>query len=85
MNSLGEMYSYGLGVDISYEEAAYYFRRAADQGIVYSQFYLGYLYENGLGVNKSIKKAMQYYKMAAEQGDDEAQERLDMLSTAGND
>ena len=38
---LGALYYNGLGVEQSYEKAAKYYRLAADQGEVYSQYNLG--------------------------------------------
>lgn len=40
---------YGLGVEKSYEEAAKWFRKAADYGDVRAQWHLGLMYANFFG------------------------------------
>jgi TPR repeat protein len=59
-----------------YEQAVEYFRKAAEHGHTYAQFYLGYCYNNGWGVAQDYKEAAKWYKKAAEQGDADAQFNL---------
>lgn len=49
--------------------AAQWFRRAADQGLVDSQYNLGRLYETGVGVSQNTAEAYKWYLIAAASGD----------------
>jgi TPR repeat protein len=70
---MGFKYNFGLGgVSQDYQQAAYWYRRAADQGYSDAQFMLGALYENGLGVNRDYGQAKAWYQKAADQGDEYA-------------
>ena len=62
------MYDIGIGVEKSYEKAAEWFLKAAEQGFARAQCKLGLMYENGTGVERSYKKAREWYLKAAEQG-----------------
>ncbi|MCQ2269321.1 MAG: sel1 repeat family protein, partial [Bacteroidaceae bacterium] len=53
----------------SYEDAARWYRVAAEQGHAEAQCNLGYLHANGLGVEESQEKAFHWYKQAADNGD----------------
>ena len=57
----------------NYEEAAKWFRKAAEQGHVYAQYNLGYCYDSGEGVTQNYEEAAKWYRKAAEQGRVEAQ------------
>ena len=50
-------YRNGEGVEQSNEEAAKWYRKAADQGHAEAQCNLGYCYENGYGVEQSYEEA----------------------------
>ncbi len=52
--------------------AAQWFRRAADLGLVDSQYNLAALHEQGLGVPRNAAEAYKWYLVAAKSGDDEA-------------
>ena len=56
------------GVKQDYQQAAYWYRKAADQGYADAQLNLGYLYEKGLGVDQSDQQAVYWYRKAADQG-----------------
>ena len=60
-------------------KAAYWWHKAANQGIVEAQFNLGTCYEKGNGVTKDLSEAVKWYKMAAKQGDRDAQKKLKKL------
>jgi hypothetical protein len=64
------------GARPNYEEAAKWFRLAAEQGDVPAERYLGYMYANGQGVARDDKEAVKWYGRAAEQGDADAQAGL---------
>jgi localization factor PodJL len=50
-----------------------WFRRAADDGVVDSQFNLGLLYESGSGVDRNLPEAYKWFTIAADGGDAQAQ------------
>ena len=64
----GVMYFDGQRVEQSYEEAAHYFKLAADQGNACAQGFLGYLHSVGQGVLLNRQEAVSYYRAAADQG-----------------
>lgn len=65
---LGDAYWYGRGVFIDLSQAAEYYKKAADLGVMRGQERIGIMYYEGNGVVKNIKLAKQYLKSAAEQG-----------------
>lgn len=67
--NLGFHYYQGIGVQQNYEEAAKWFRKAAEQGEVVAQSNLGIMYAHGQGVCQSHEDAVKWYRKAAEQGD----------------
>lgn len=64
-NHLGEIYERGLGTEQDYQQAATWYRRAAEQGNSAAQFNLGKLYELGLGIEKNMAEALRWYAMAS--------------------
>lgn len=77
--NLGIRYLYGQGVQQNYDQALYWFRKAAERGDKTAQEGLGILYENGEGVQKDVVTAALWYRKAAEQGSAEAQDLLGIL------
>ena len=61
------------------DEAAKWFRKAAEQGHAESQFDLGLLYTNGEGVDKDHKEAVKWLRKAAKQGHVNAQKLLNVM------
>ena len=61
------MYLRGQGVEQSYDEAAGWFRKAAEQGIKQAQYRLAELYMKGRGVPKDYEYAYAWYRAGAEQ------------------
>ena len=66
---LAGCYAEGRGVKADTQEAAKWYRVAADKGNVTAQCHLGRAYEKGSGVKKNELEAIQWYKKAAAQGD----------------
>ena len=64
---LGVMYERGRGVAQDYQQALYWYRKAADQGSPIAQNYLGDMYENGQGVAQDYQKALYWYRKSADQ------------------
>lgn len=73
----------GRGVDANLEEAAKWYDRAAQAGLVPAIFRLGTLYEKGLGVKKDADVARRYYLQAAERGNAKAMHNLAVLDADG--
>jgi TPR repeat protein len=70
------------GAPPNHEEAAKWFRLAAEQGEVLAERYLGYMYANGQGVARDDKEAVKWYGRAAEHGDADAQAGLAAMYSA---
>ncbi len=64
--SLGDYYK-GEGAEQSYEEAAKWYLKAAEQGNADAQLRLGHCYYEGEGVEQSYEEAVKWYLKAAEQ------------------
>ena len=78
-NDLGAMY----GRDGRYDDAAHWYRRAADQGNPTAQFNLAYCYLEGRGVLQDADKATALFNKAARQGLGAAQNDLGRLYETG--
>ncbi len=61
-------YLVGRGVPKDETEAAYWFRKAADQGDPAAQNQLGYLYSFGIGVQRDDEQAFRWFARAAGAG-----------------
>ncbi|WP_427452837.1 peptidoglycan-binding protein [Litorimonas sp. WD9-15] len=77
MHDLGNYYFYGQG-DLTRDPAAAldWFRKAAERGVVDSQFNVGFLREGGQGVSEDLSVAYFWYNIAARQGDQGAPGRV---------
>ena len=71
--SLALRYSKGKGIAQSYEQAAFWYEKAALQGDAGSQCLLAICYTNGEGVEKDAEKAFYWFEKAALQGDSGSQ------------
>ncbi len=80
---IGVRYAEGKGVPASYDDAAKWYDRAAQAGLVPAIFRLGTLYEKGLSVKKDIDIARRYYLQAAERGNAKAMHNLAVLDADG--
>ena len=67
----------------NFDEAAKWYDRAAQAGVVPAIFRLGTFYEKGLGVKKDIDSARRYYMQAAERGNAKAMHNLAVLDADG--
>ncbi|MCK5720255.1 MAG: sel1 repeat family protein [Thiomargarita sp.] len=63
-HGLGFMYMEGECVEQDDEKAAYWFRQAAEQGLIGAQTTLASLYEQGRGVEKDMAEAKRWYALA---------------------
>ena len=73
----------GKGVTANLDEAAKWYDRAAQGGIVPAIFRVGTLYEKGISVKKDVDTARRYYLMAAERGSAKAMHNLAVLDADG--
>ena len=74
--TLASCYLTGDGVAKDINEAANWYRKAAEQNIAGAQFALGGFYQNGIGVPKNPREGFDWYRKAAEQGLADAQFHL---------
>jgi len=73
----------GKGVAQNLDEAAKWFDRAAQAGVVPAIFRLGTFFEKGLSVRKDADIARRYYLRAAERGSAKAMHNLAVLDADG--
>jgi localization factor PodJL len=73
----------GRGVPTDFDEAAKWYDRAAQAGVVPATFRLGTLYEKGLGVRRDVDIARRYYIQSAESGNAKAMHNLAVLDADG--
>ena len=78
LSNLGWSYRYGHGVQIDYQKALDYYKRASEceYGNGYAERNIGEMYLNGNGVPVNRDMARQWYEKAAKRGDGTAQEWL---------
>jgi hypothetical protein len=73
----------GDGVPSDYDEAAGWYRKAAEGGLLAAQVDLGWLYQQGKGVRRDYAEAMRWYRKAAEQGSAVARLNIAVLYDEG--
>jgi len=81
---IGVRFAEGKGVAVNFDEAARWYDRAAQAGVVPAVFRLGTFYEKGLSVKKDADIARRYYLQAAERGNAKAMHNLAVLYADGN-
>jgi TPR repeat protein len=81
--NLGWLYEQGSGVRQDYVQAAFWYRKAAEQGDADAQNNLANLYANGQGFVQDYVQAAAWYRKAAEQGSVSAQTQLGQLYDYG--
>ncbi len=80
---LGNKYRDGNGKEQDYEEAMFWYKKAADKGDADAQKELADMYANGLGVEQDYIRAGFWYKKSADQGNAEAQNLLGVMYENG--
>jgi localization factor PodJL len=80
---VGVRYAEGKGVAPNLDEAAKWYDRAAQAGVIPAVFRLGTLYEKGLSVKKDVDIARRYYLQAADRGNAKAMHNLAVLDADG--
>lgn len=74
-----EMGDSDYGFSKSYEKAAEWYRKAAEQGLADGQFYLGFAYMHGQGVEQDYSKSFEWFNKAAMQNHKRAFSSLGFL------
>ena len=82
--TIGLAHYIGVGAPLDYEEAARWYRLAAEQDHVDAQVKLGAMLLAGRGVERDLSAAADWYERAAEQGNVEAQNAIAGLYLTGN-
>jgi localization factor PodJL len=80
---IGVRFAEGKGIAPNFDEAAKWYDRAAQAGVVPAIFRLGTFYEKGLSVKKDIDIARRYYMQAAERGNAKAMHNMAVLDADG--
>ncbi len=80
---IGMRFAEGKGIAPNLDEAAKWYGRAAQAGVVPAVFRLGTFYEKGLSVKKDVDIARRYYAQAAERGSAKAMHNLAVLDADG--
>jgi localization factor PodJL len=80
---VGVRFAEGKGVAQNFDEAAKWYDRAAQAGVVPAVFRLGTFYEKGLSVKKDVDIARRYYLQAADRGNAKAMHNLAVLDADG--
>ena len=73
---LADLYEQGFGVSLDHGQAAYWYRKAAEQGASKAQSRLGQMYLRGIGVPEDPEQAADWLSKSAEQGDATAEVNL---------
>jgi hypothetical protein len=84
-HNLGYMYANGEGVAQDSEQAAVWYRKAAEQGYTQAQCNLARMYQEGKGVEQDTAQAEAWFEKAAEQGVTRAYLELGYLSEIAGD
>jgi TPR repeat protein len=81
---LGDRFFYGQGVIQDYEQAFFWYKKAADQGDKHAESRVGYCYKEGLGVDRDEEAAMQWYLKAAKKGDEDSLLAIELICQLQN-
>jgi len=73
----------GASIPQDFEQAAYWYRKAAEQGHAEAEFDLARLYARGLGVPNDEAQAAKWFRASASQGYGPAQGRLGVRYSRG--
>jgi localization factor PodJL len=80
---VGVRFAEGKGIAPNLDEAAKWYDRAAQAGVVPAIFRLGTFYEKGMSVKKDVDVARRYYLQAADRGNAKAMHNLAVLDADG--
>jgi localization factor PodJL len=71
------LYAEGIDGKPDYQNAAKWFRKAADYGLADSQYNLGILFGRGVGMPADLPEAYKWFALAARDGDKESAAKRD--------
>ncbi len=80
---VGWIYDNGLGVPHDDEEAAKWYRLAAEQSCALAQQYIGLMYAEGQGVPKDLSEAAKWFRSGAARSDAGSQYNLGVMYRDG--
>jgi len=80
MHNLAVLYAEGIDGKPNYATAARWFRKAADHGVVDSQYNLAVLYARGIGVEINLAEAFKWFALASRDGDQDAGKKRDEVA-----
>ena len=78
-NNIGYMYRKARGAPISWEEAAYWYSRAAEQGMPEAMTNLGKMLDEGEGVKQDFVESYKWFLLASRRGLEAAEGHLKIL------
>jgi len=81
---IGRLFDRGEGVEVNYEEAFAWNRKAANQGHIVAMYNLGVFYREGEGTFQDYAQSAAWFRKAAERGHREAQSSLGMAYYDGS-
>jgi TPR repeat protein len=76
-------YADGRGVGQDFEQAVFWYMRAAEGGLAPAQYRLASIYEKGTGVRRNPRSAQDWYRRAANAGNAKAMHNLAVLFAEG--
>lgn len=79
MHNVAELKLVGEGTEKDLATALHWYKKAAEDNLVNSQFMVGKMYEMGWGINQNNQEAFNWYMKAAMNGDSESLYRLSYL------
>jgi TPR repeat protein len=82
--NIGHLYRFGLGVAQDFEQAAYWYREAAEMGLAGAQANLAMMHLRGQGLATDGERAAYWFGRAAVQGHAISQYNLGILYLRGN-
>ena len=74
------MFFIGTGTSINYQQAMFWYWKAAAQGNPVAQYTIGYMYLKGIYVAQDTSQARAWFQKAAQQGQKEAIDSLAQLN-----
>ncbi len=77
---LADAYFRGNGIQQDYQQAGYWYQKAAEQNLVEAQYTLGMMYYQGAGTEKDYVQAEYWFTRAADNGDVNARNHLQAVA-----
>ncbi|MDF1644305.1 MAG: tetratricopeptide repeat protein [Pseudomonadales bacterium] len=84
-HTMGELYDFGLGVDVNKERAFNWYKKAANQRVAGAQINVGIMYFDGIGVPEDKTLGYTWVKVAVHRAGDMAENILNEMRTQLSD